>query len=177
MDFSELLLKRRSVRSYKKEYIDDNIILEAINDSLNCPSWKNYQVSRYYLISSEESLKKMMLALPDFNQKNVLNAKLVVTTFVKNRSGFNKETGVADNELGNGFGIYDLGLNNSYFILALKNRGLDSLIMGIRDESLLRSICNIPQTEIIVSVIAVGYANEEPSIPKKKSASDVTKVL
>ena len=75
--------------------------------------------------------------LPEFNQESSLNAKLVITTYVNNRSGFSKETGLAESELGNGFGLYDLGLNNAYFVLALKNRGLDSLIMGIRNEELL----------------------------------------
>lgn len=70
-----------------------------------------------------------------------------------------------------------LGLNNAYFVLALKNRGLDSLIMGIRNEELLRNICNIPSTETIVSVIAVGYSDLVPLRPKKKNANEITKII
>lgn len=44
MDFNDLILKRRSVRSFIKKEIPDNIIFDAINDSVNCPSWKNSQV-------------------------------------------------------------------------------------------------------------------------------------
>lgn len=177
MDFNDLILKRRSVRSFINKDIPDNIILDAIDDSVNCPSWKNSQVSRFYLISSPESIKKIQNALPEFNKESSRNAKFVITTFVNNRSGFNKETGLAESELGNGFGLYDLGLNNAYFVLALKNRGLDSLIMGIRNEELLRNICNIPASETIVAVIAVGYSDLEPLRPKKKTASDITKII
>ena len=177
MEFNELILKRRSVRNFIKKDIDDNIILNAINDSTNCPSWKNSQVSRFYLISNEETLNKIYCALPDFNKENAKNAKLVITTFVNNRSGFNKETGLAESELGNNFGLYDLGLNNAYFILSLTNRGLSSLIMGIRNEELLRNICKIPTSETIVSVIAIGYSEIDVLRPKKKSASDITKIL
>lgn len=177
MEFNELILKRRSVRNFIKKEIDDNIILEAINDSTNCPSWKNSQVSRFYLIKNEETINKINCALPSFNQESSKNTKLVITTFINNRSGFNKETGLAESELGNNFGLYDLGLNNAYFILALKNRGLDSLIMGIINEELLRKICNIPTSETIVSVIAVGYSEIDPIRPKKKNSNDITKIL
>ncbi len=177
MDFNDLILKRRSVRSFINKDIPDNIILDAIDDSANCPSWKNSQVSRFYLISSLNEINKIKNALPEFNQESSRNAKYVITTFVNNRSGFNKETGLAESELGNGFGLYDLGLNNAYFVLALKIRGLDSLIMGIRNEELLRNICNIPACETIVAVIAVGYSDLEPLRPKKKTASDITKII
>ena len=69
MDFNDLILKRRSVRSFIKKEIPDNIIFDAINDSVNCPSWKNSQVSRFYLISSIEAINKIQNALPEFNQK------------------------------------------------------------------------------------------------------------
>ncbi len=177
MEFNELILKRRSVRSFVKKDIDDNLIIDAINDASNAPSWKNAQASRFYLVSSEEKIKKIHEALPKFNQESSKNTKYVITTFINNRSGFNKETGKAESELGNGFGLYDLGLNNAYFVLGLKNRGLDSLIMGIRDEKLLREICEINENETIVAVIAIGYATQEAIRPKKKSASDITKIL
>lgn len=92
-------------------------------------------------------------------------------------SSTNKETGLVEYELGNNFGLCALGLNNAYFILALKNRGLDSLIMGIRNEELLRNTCYIPTSETIVSVIAACYSELEPIRPKKKNATDITKIL
>ena len=49
--------------------------------------------------------------------------------------------------------------------------------MGIRNEELLRKICNIPTSETIVSVIAAGYSEIVPIRPKKKNASDITKIL
>ncbi len=38
-------------------------------------------------------------------------AALVVTAFVKDRSGFTQD-GTPDNEVGNGWGYYDLGLHD-----------------------------------------------------------------
>ena len=50
------------------------------------------------------------------NQPKAENAALIITTFVQNRSGFQKD-GTPDNELGNGWGCYDLGLQNENLVL------------------------------------------------------------
>ena len=57
--------------------------------------------------------------LPEMNQAKAENASLIITTFVHNRSGFQKD-GTPDNELGNGWGCYDLGLQNENFKLQTK---------------------------------------------------------
>lgn len=99
---------------------------------------------------------------------------LVVTTFVSNRSGFDRD-GNPDNECGNGWGYYDLGLHNENFILKAKELGLDTLIMGIRDSEKIRKELNIPETETVVSVIAVGYGTVAPAKPKRKAVDDILK--
>ena len=73
------------------------------------------------------------LALPSFNQNSSAHAALIVTTYVKNVVGFNGETPV--NEIGNGWGAYDLGLHDAYLVLAAANAGYDTLIMGIPPSS------------------------------------------
>lgn len=176
MEFNLLIEQRRSVRRFKKQDILDSIILDCITTSYNAPSWKNSQTARYHLISSKEMINKILNALPDFNKESSLNSKLVVTTFIKNRSGFERETQLPSNELENGWGIYDLGLNNSYFLLSLKDKGLDSLVMGLRDSEEIREILNIAGDEVIVSVIAIGYKDEEVVKPKKKDSSLVCKI-
>lgn len=176
MEFNELIEQRRSVRKFKDIDILDSIILDCITASYNAPSWKNSQTARYHLLSSKEMINKILNTLPDFNKESSLNAKLVVTTFIKNRSGFERETNLPSNELENGWGIYDLGLNNSYFLLALKEKGLDSLVMGLRDSQEIRNILSIDENEVIVSVIAIGYKEEEVVKPKKKDSSLVCKI-
>lgn len=176
MEFNLLIEQRRSVRKFKKQDILDSTILECITISYNAPSWKNSQTARYHLISSKEMINKILNTLPDFNKESSLNTKLVVTTLIKNRSGFERETNLPSNELENGWGIYDLGLNNSYFLLSLKEKGLDSLVMGLRDSKAIRDILNIDDDEIIVSVIAIGYKAEETVKPKKKDSSLVCKI-
>ena len=56
--------------------------------------------------------------------------------------------------------------------------GLDTLVMGIRDGEALRELLNIPDSENVVSVIAVGYRGQEPpERPKRKELEVVAKFI
>ena len=73
----------------------------------------------------------------EMNAGKCENAVLLVSTFVHNRAGFQKD-GTADNEIGNGWGCYDLGLQNENLILKAEELGYGTLIMGIRDADKIR---------------------------------------
>ena len=179
MEFNELVSIRRSIRKFKEgATIDKNDIVEMVKTSQNSPSWKNSQTPRYYAVLSDEMLAKVKNdCLPEFNRNSSANAPaLIVTTFVKTRAGFNRD-GVADNELGDEWGAYDLGLANQLLILKAKEMGYDTLIMGIRDGEKLREYLEIPDTEEVVAVIAVGYRDINPEMPKRKDTNDILKIF
>lgn len=81
------------------------------------------------------------------------------------------------NELGNRWGIYDLGLRDAYLILAAADAGLDTLIMGIRDAEAIKRILSIPEDEDVVSVIAIGKRDQEPGAPKRKALDEVVRFI
>ena len=167
MEFPELITARRSVRKYDAPVRHDDLaaILKAAQQA---PSWKNQQTSRCYAIETPETLEDLRsAALPSFNRNSSARATLVVTTFVRNTVGFT-DSGTPVNEIGNGWGAYDLGLHDAYLILAARDAGYDTLIMGIRDADVIRAKLSIPENEEIMSVIAVGKsAAEVPARPRK----------
>ena len=114
--------------------------------------------------------------LPEMNAGKCENAVLIVSTFVHNRAGFQRD-GSADNELGNGWGCYDLGLQNENLVLKATELGYGTLIMGIRDADEIREFCDVPESETVVAVIAVGVPGEEPGRPKRKETGDIVKFL
>ena len=132
-----------------------------------------------YFSSAETALtmvnKIRMECLPGAgNAGKSEHAALIVTTFVHDRAGFQKD-GTADNELGNGWGCYDLGLQNENLVLKAVDLGLSTLIMGLREADRLHEILNIPESETIVAVIAVGKAAEEPIHPQRKPIEEIAK--
>ena len=80
-------------------------------------------------------------------------------------------------EFGNGWGYYDLGLHDENLILRARELGLDTLIMGIRDEKAIREALSIPENELLGAVIAVGYRAINPDKPKRKTVDDILKLF
>lgn len=175
MEFQKVIESRRTVRKYSAGVTKEQME-ELLRAAQEAPSWKNSQTGRYYCVLSEEMVDKIRTeCLPDAgNAGKSEHASLIITTFVHDRAGFQKD-GSADNELGNGWGCYDLGLQNENLILKAADLGLSTLIMGLREADKLREILNIPETETIVSVIAVGQAAEEPIRPHRKEIEEIAK--
>lgn len=178
MELMQVTSERRSIRDYKAGMqINADQIKEMVACAQLAPSWKNSQTARYYAVISEDKMNEIKeKALPEFNVNSCKNAcALVVTTFEMKRAGFDRE-GNADNELGDQWGAYDLGLNNENFLLKAREMGYDTLVMGIRDGKALREILEIPDSQQVVAVIAVGVRETTPQMPKRKEIDSVLKV-
>ena len=173
MEFTELIAERRSIRKYESAVPRDEMEV-ILTQARQAPSWKNQQTSRCYVLETPEKLEELRAeALPSFNRNSSANASLVVTTYVKDVVGF--KDGTPANEIGNGWGAYDLGLHDAYLILAARNAGYDTLIMGIRDAEAIRKQLNIPDNEEIMSVIAVGKRSADVSPRPRKDFEEVVK--
>ena len=173
MEFKELITARKIIRKYEAG-IGHEALAEILKEARRAPSWKNQQTARCYVVETPETLEEFRAAvLPSFNRNSSAKAALIVTTYVKGNVGFND--GVPVNEIGTGWGAYDLGLHDAYLILAAKNAGYDTLIMGIRDGDAIRARLGIPENEEIMSVIAIGKAAEEPAPRPRKELDEVVK--
>lgn len=175
MEFKELIKVRRSIRKYESAPSREELaaILKAAQQA---PSWKNLQPARRYVIDDPEKVREISAQiLPEGNRAKAANAALIVTTFVKGQSGFGPD-GPA-NEVGDGWGAYDLGLHDAYLILAASDAGFDTLIMGIRCGEAIRKLLGVPDSETVMSVIAVGKRAQEPADRPRKEPADVTKFI
>ena len=177
MKFSELIEARRSVRKYAQAAISKDEMTKIVEEALNAPSWKNTETTRYYAAIGDDAKAKIWRdALPGFNSASSANAAaLVAVAFVPGESGYLGDA-PAD-ELREMWGAYDCGLASSYFILAAKNHGWDTLIMGIRDTAKVKSILGIPEKEILMSVIAVGKSAQPYFKNPRKPVAEVLKVI
>lgn len=160
MEFSKLITERRSCRKYTA-LTEEVPVEEIIKDAQMAPSWKNTQTARCYVS------KELVRFLPEYNRDNTEGCgTFILTTFVK---------GISGNGTDDKWGAYDLGLHDAYLILAAKNRGFDTLIMGMRDEQGIREYFHIPENEEIMSVIAVGKAGCDMIFRERKPLSEVLK--
>lgn len=177
MTFGKLIEARRSVRAYAPSEISREELTQIVTEALNAPSWKNQEATRYRIAASTEAKARVWKeALPSFNATSSANAAaLVVVSFKKGLSGYLGDAPA--NEVGEMWGAYDAGLASSYFVLAAKNHGWDTLIMGIRDEAALRKIFDIPADEVVLSVIALGKSAQPYFKNPRKPVGEVLEIV
>ena len=172
MELKDCLAGRRSIRRYKNTPVSKETVKELLSAAVLAPSWKNSQVSRYY-VAMGESKEKLLACLPEFNRNNAKDAPvLIVTTVVNGRSGFERD-GSYTTHLGAGFQCFDNGLQVENICLKAYELGLGTLIMGLYDEAGVRAFFGIPEEQIIVAVLAVGYPDIAPEMPARKSVDEI----
>ena len=171
---NEIIQQRRSIRHYDaSKPVSRETVEQLLAAAVEAPSWKNKQTSRYHVVMSADLRNSLRECLAPQNSVSVADAPvLIVTTFVKNIVGFEK-TGEPTNELQNGWGIYDLGLQSAILLLKATEMGLGTIVLGLRNADAIRHLLHIPDDEIIVSVIGVGYTAENSAKPKRKTVADI----
>jgi nitroreductase len=174
VSFDDVVASRRSVRSFDaSKSISESQIRTLITTAQEAPSWTNSQPSRYYVALSREKADAVREVIGEWNKKNTEGAPVfIVSTYITNLSGFRKG-GEPANEVGNGWGAYDNGLSDAHLILKAREMGFDTLIMGGRDATAIRSIFNIPESETIMAVIALGYRAVDPQRPARKPLDEI----
>lgn len=173
MELQKCINERRSIRKYKDKPVPRETVIELIKAAQMAPSWKNSQVSRYYIAESRAAREAVLNALPEFNRNNALFAPvLIVTAVVTGRSGFERD-GSCSTHLKEGFQYFDNGLQAENLCLKAYEEGLGTLIMGIYDAEKLREAMDIPSSQEVVSVIAAGYPDINPEPPQRKDVADI----
>ena len=170
----EVFASRRSIRAYEPgRTISEAQVRELFAATQNAPSWANMQPSKYYVAMSQEK-HDAVLEMIGGNKERVINAPVfIVSTFEKSKSGFFR--GNPANDAGELWGAYDNGLSNAYLVLKARDMGFDTLIMGMREADKLRELFQIPENEMILAVIALGYRAEEPNMPVHRPLDEVVK--
>ena len=170
----EVFASRRSIRAYQAgKTVSEAELRELFLATQNAPSWANQQPSKYYVALGDEK-REAVLELIGGNKDRVVNASaFIVSTFEKGKSGFFR--GNPLDATGDFWGAYDNGLSNAYLILKARAMGFDTLIMGMRNADALRALFEIPENEMVLAVIALGYRAEDPATPVHRPLDEIAK--
>lgn len=172
---NESLLKslkdRRSVRKYQDKKIDDSVIEEIIGLAAYAPSWKNSQSVRYIVIENKDMINDIAQnCVMDFeyNKKTILNSPaLILVTTVASRSGYERDGSFSTSKETH-WESFDAGIATQTLALAAYEYGLGTVIMGIYDEDKVIKAASIPEGQKVSAMMAIGYPDEEPKMPKRK---------
>ncbi len=177
MEVLECIETRRSVRKYTDRAVEKALVEKLVRAAQNAPTWKNSQTTRFTAVLDSEKRWQVRAALPDFNQNSTQNAPVyLIVSAVTRRSGYERD-GSATTPLGEGYTFFDCGATVEALCLAAHDAGLATLIMGIFDGGKLRSALKIPETEVPVVVLALGYPADVPQMPKRRALEEVLRVF
>ncbi len=176
MDFLEAVKDRRSVRKFKEEKVSKETFERIVEASSYAPSWKNAQIARY-IVMEDEAVKNEIAdhCVMDFafNADTIKNAPaLVIVTYIAGRSGFERD-GSFSTSKEDRWEMFDAGIASQTFCLAAHNEGVGTVIMGIFDEQKLAEAAGVPEGQKVGAIIAAGYPDEVPAMPKRKAVEDL----
>lgn len=174
MEAISCLNGRRSIRRYTDKPIEHSVLESIISIASYSPSWKNTQITRYIAIEDTSILKRIAEEFtPEFNSNIVKQVStLIAVTFVKGRSGFERD-GSFSTKKEDRWQMFDVGAACQTFCLAAHEAGLGTVIMGIFDEDRITELLDIPETQELAALIAIGYPADTPDAPRRKSTSEL----
>lgn len=176
MELLECLQSRRSVRKFKSDAVEDAVIRQIVEAAAYAPSWKNSQTTRYIVVTNEELKAKVVdegLMKFEYNMKTLQRAPMMIlVTTVTHRSGYERD-GLPSTSKGSHWESFDAGIAVQTFCLAANDLGIGTVIMGVFDEDQVIDIVGVPEGQCISAIIAMGYPDETPSMPSRKSVDQL----
>ncbi len=176
MEVLDCIKNRRSVRKFKVQPVEHEVVAEVVAAAAWAPSWKNTQTARYIVIEDRELKDRIADECVQgfkFNTVTVKNAAaLVLLACVNKRSGFERD-GSFSTSKGDRWEMFDAGIAAQTFCLAAHEKGLGTVILGVFDEAKLIEVASIPEGQSVSAMIAIGYPDEEPAAPKRKAVEDL----
>lgn len=176
MEFLNCVKERRSIRKFTTDKIEHDKLERIVKLASFSPSWKNSQIVRYIVVEDknlkEQIANNCVLGL-EHNCGIIKNAPaLVVVTTVSRISGYERD-GSFTTSKGDRWEMFDAGIAAQTFCLAAHSEGLGTVIMGIFDEDRICETMKISETQKVAALIAIGYPNEEPTMPKRKEVNEL----
>lgn len=147
-----LILNRKSIRKYKDTVVSDEIVEELLRAGMQAPSAGNEQPWEFIVLRNKEIMKEITKVHP--YSKMLLNTDVAIVV-----------CGNEAKEVFEGYWVQDCSAATENILLAAEYKGLGAVWLGVyptedRVEG-IKKILNLPDSVIPLSIIPVGYPDEE----------------
>jgi nitroreductase len=168
----QTILNHRSIRKFKTDPIDKNILNKILEASSRASTTGNMQV--YSIVLTSRSELKQQLWEAHFKQ-NMVTQVPVIATFCADFNRFNQWCRLRDAEPGydNFLSFYtatiDALLAAQNFALAAEDSGLGICYLGttVYMAERIIDILELPKLVVPVTTIVLGYADETPGLTER----------
>ncbi len=150
----ELSLKRRSIRRYTDEVIDENVINNIMKVALTAPSSFGHRPVEFVIVKDKETIQKLA-DCKSLGGSQIIGADAVIVVMV------NQDRGE--------FWIEDGAIASSYILLAAEQYNVGACWVQIRNrrglkktsDEEIRDLLNIPDNYAVLNLVALGGKGEQ----------------
>lgn len=164
MNVSEAIYKRRSIRRFSPQPIDKDVLYELVMAARVAPQAANIQPLQYMIVHQKQLLEPVFECtrwagyLENYAPRPGFRPTAYIVVLV------NEELKKAGNDT-------DAGAAVENMLLMAVEKGLGSCWIGSVDREKLSALLGVPEACKIHSVIALGYAAEDPVWEDKEGDS------
>ncbi len=161
MEFTDVILSRRSARSFSKKEIPENILNEMLEASRLSPSSQNRQCWRFVVVKEEETRKKLALKSGFIGKLNffIKDAPVIIVACADPSKSvrLNKQN----------YYLVDVAIAFQQMMLAAWNHGVGSCWLAAFNEQKVKEILDIPSKIRVVAMSPFGYLKKKASLYDK----------
>lgn len=165
MELEKLYLTRQSTREYSEKPVDDKTLLEICRLAQLAPSAVNSQPYKLRIVTGEKAKEfyKFVQVLGSNKWASSCPAFIAVE---QGKPAVVER--LAQRIVKTEFLPIDIGIMTAYLVLAAENAGVQTCILGMRDEKGIAEFLGAPEGTRYPLVVALGYAPEGYEVREKK---------
>ncbi len=181
MEVLETIRKRRSIRQYKSDPVDDETLKKILESARWAPSWKNTQCWRFIVVRDSNlkaaiadcliKSKRGDTLVDNAGTKAIKQAPILIVACAElGKTGLN--AGVFATDKGDWY-MFDTALAMQNLVLAAQAMGLGTVHLGLFDAKKVAKILEVPEGFCVVSMTPLGYPDEQPTARPRKELSEI----
>lgn len=163
MEFYDTVEKRRSVRSFRDDPINEESLKKILEAARLAPSAHNTQEYKFVIVRDAE--KRQGLARAALEQDFVAEAPIIIAAVALNPNY------LLENEVP-AYAV-DVAIAIDHLTLAAVQEDLGTCWIGAFHQDEVKKILNIPPQYKAVALIPLGVPRDEPSVRSRKKLKDL----
>jgi nitroreductase len=179
METLEAIRNRRSIRKFKSDPVDKEVLEQVLEAARLAPSWSNVQAWKFIVVRDpaiRASLADTIQPHPAIGSNpaanGIRNAPVVIVALAeKGLSGY--FGGQAATDKGDSWFMFDIGIAMQNLVLAATALGLGTVHVGLFDVPKVSALLEVPSTHEVVEMTPLGYPEYQPNPRPRKPLTDI----
>jgi len=161
MQLSDVIAKRKSVRSFTSAPIDKNTVIEILEAGRSAPSACNIQPWQFIVFQGIENTEKLRTV---YSKDWFIQAPVIICVAIDTTVAWRRMDNVS-------YGFVDAAIAMDHMILKATELGLGTCWIGAFDAREAKNVLNLPANIEPVVFTPLGYPEKDP-VPRGRKPLD-----